>query len=311
VHYGLNIGLTSLAIECGVHMTDLGGNTNVVREQLQMDGAAKRAGVAIVPDCGMGPGLNISLATYVMDLLDVPQDVRIWDGGLPQHPDAPWNYALTFNIAGLTNEYDGCATFIRDGQLTDVPCFDDVEEVEFPGLGKLEAFVTSGGLSTAPWTFSGKLRRLENKTVRYKGHAHMFKAFVALGLLDTDPVRVGDVRVAPRDVLHALLEPKIKKADVRDICVMRVRCDGIKDGRAAASIVELIDRYDEQTGFTAMQRLTGWHASLMLIAAVTRQIPAGVTSVERALPGVAVVDEIRRRGFTVRTELRAGAPTTA
>jgi lysine 6-dehydrogenase len=311
VHYGLNIGLTRLAIECRVHMTDLGGNTGVVREQLQMDAAARQADIAVVPDCGMGPGLNISLATYVMDRLDVPQDVRIWDGGLPQHPDAPWNYALTFNIAGLTNEYDGCATFIRDGHLTDVPCFEDVEEVEFPGLGKLEAFVTSGGLSTSPWTFSGKLRRLENKTVRYKGHARMFKAFVALGLLDTNPVRVGDVRVAPRDVLHTLLEPKIRKLDVRDICVMRVRCDGIKDGRAASSIVELIDRYDEQTGFTAMQRLTGWHASLMLIAAVTRQIPAGVVSVERALPGLAVVDEIRRRGFTVRTEMRAGAHTIA
>jgi lysine 6-dehydrogenase len=311
VHYALNVGLTRLAIECRVHMTDLGGNTDVVREQLLMNDAAKSGGVAIVPDCGMGPGLNISLATYVMDLMDVPQDVRIWDGGLPQQPDAPWNYALTFNIAGLTNEYDGCATFIRNGALTQVPCFDDVEEIEFPGLGKLEAFVTSGGLSTAPWTFRGKLRRLENKTVRYKGHAQMFRAFVALGLLDTNPIRVGAVRVAPRDVLHTLLEPKIKKLDVQDICVMRVRCDGLKDGRAGTAIVEVVDRYDATTGFTAMQRLTGWHASLMLIAATTGQIVPGVTPVERALPGLAVVDEIRRRGFALRTELRAGSHTIA
>ena len=311
VHYGLNISLTRLAIECGVHMTDLGGNTAVVREQLQMDDAARRADVTVVPDCGMGPGLNISLATYVMDLLDVPQEVRIWDGGLPQQPDAPWNYALTFNIAGLTNEYDGCATFIRDGKLTEVPCFEDVEEIEFPGIGTLEAFVTSGGLSTAPWTFSGKLRRLENKTVRYQGHAQLFKGVIALGLLETNPVRIGNVSVAPRDVLHALLEPRIKKVDVQDICVMRVRCDGIKDGRSASAIVELVDRFDPETGFTAMQRLTGWHASLMLIAAMTRQIPAGVISVERALPGIAVVDEIRRRGFALRTELRAGAHATA
>lgn len=311
VHYGLNVGLTKLAIEGGVNVTDLGGNTDVVREQLRMDEAANRAGVTIVPDCGMGPGLNISLATYVMDLMDIPRDVRIWDGGLPQEPDEPWNYALTFNIAGLTNEYDGCATFIREGQLVQVPCFDDVEEIEFPGLGKLEAFVTSGGLSTAPWTFNGKLRRLENKTIRYKGHASMFKAFVALGLLDTNPIRVGNARVAPRDVLHALLEPKIRKADVHDICVMRVRCDGIKDGRGASAIVELIDRYDQATGFTAMQRLTGWHASLMLIAAMTKQIVPGVISVERALPGLAVVDEVRRRGFVLRTELRSGAPASA
>jgi lysine 6-dehydrogenase len=305
VHYALNVELTRLAIDAGVHMTDLGGNTAVVREQLEMNDAARRKGVAIVPDCGMGPGLNISLATYVMDLLDETDDVRIWDGGLPQHPETPWNYALTFNIAGLTNEYDGCATFLRDGRLTAVPCFEDVEPIEFPGLGPLEAFVTSGGLSTAPWTFQGKLRRLENKTVRYPGHAAMFKAFVALGLLDMDPVQVGQVQVAPREVLHALLEPKIKRDIVKDICVMRVRADGRKDGRPASATVELVDRYDEATGFTAMQRLTGWHASIMLIAAVTGQIAPGVTSVERALPGVAVVDEVRRRGFNLRTDVTA------
>ena len=311
VDYTLNVELTRLAIHAGVHMTDLGGNTGVVREQLLLDEQARHAGITVVPDCGMGPGLNISLATYVMDLLDEPREVRIWDGGLPQHPDAPWNYALTFNIAGLTNEYDGCATFIRDGKLAEVPCFSDVEEIEFPELGRLEAFVTSGGLSTSPWTFLGRLRRLENKTVRYRGHAAMFKAFVELGLLDTRAVAVGAARVAPRDMLHALLEPRISRPDVRDVCVMRVRCDGLKDGRPASATVELIDRYDEATGFTAMQRLTGWHASIMLIAAVTRQIAAGVVPVERALTGVAILDEIRRRGFNPRADLRIGTSVTA
>ena len=311
VHYGLNAALTRVAIAAGVNMTDLGGNTGVVREQLQQDEAARAAGVTIVPDCGMGPGLNISLATYVMDLLDEAHDVRIWDGGLPQQPDAPWNYALTFNIAGLTNEYAGHATFLRDGKLTEVPCFDDLERIEFPELGALEAFVTSGGLSTAPWTFQGRLRRLENKTIRYPGHAAMFKAFVALGLLGTEPIDVGTARVAPRDVLHALLEPRISHADVHDVCVMRVRCDGVKDGKPAAATVELIDRYDPATGFTAMQRLTGWHASIMLIAAVTRQISPGVISVERALSGAAVVDEVRRRGFALRTSVEVPTSMTA
>jgi len=32
-------------------------------------------------------------------------------------------------------------------------------------------------------------------------------------------------------------------------------------------VIEIVDRYDERTGFTAMQRLTGWHGSIMLIAA--------------------------------------------
>jgi len=303
IHYAYNLDITRAAIDTRVHLTDLGGNTDVVRQQLALDDDARKAGVSIVPDCGMGPGLNVSLAMYVMGLVDTPHEVRIWDGGLPQHPEPPWNYALTFNIAGLTNEYAGTATFIRDGKLTPVACFDDVEPIEFTGVGRLEAFVTSGGLSTAPWTLLGKLRRFENKTIRYPGHAELFKGFIQLGLLETGPITVGAVKVAPRDVLHALLEPRIRKEEpVRDVCVMRVRCDGVKNGKPAAAILELVDYYDEQTGFTAMQRLTGWHASIMLIGAVEGRIRRGVVSVENALTGSAVVEDCRKRGFRITTK---------
>ena len=148
--------------------------------------------MTIVPDCGMGPGLNISLATYVMELVEKPEEVLIWDGGLPQDPQEPWNYVSTFNLGGLTNEYDGNAFFLRDGQVTPVPCFSGYEVLEFPApLGRLEAFVTSGGLSTSPWTFEGRLKRLENKTLRYPGHVAQFKAFSDLGLLGLDPIDVG------------------------------------------------------------------------------------------------------------------------
>jgi lysine 6-dehydrogenase len=301
VHFTFNLALTRLAIEKGVHLTDFGGNTGVVRQQLELDGEARAAGVSVVPDCGMGPGLNISLGTYVMSLLEEPKEVLIWDGGLPQNPQPPWNYACAFALGGLTNEYDGDAYFLREGQVTPVPCFSGYELLEFPEpIGRLEAFVTSGGLSTAPWTFEGKLVRLENKTLRYPGHVAQFKTFADLGLLGLEPVDVGGRKVVPRDVFHALLAPRIQCEDFKDVCVMRVKGVGLTKGRPAEAVVELVDRYDERTGFTAMQRLTGWHASIMLIAAVNRQVRPGVVSVEQALPGKSIVDESRRRGFNIQ-----------
>jgi len=301
VHFTFNLALTRLAIEEGVHLTDFGGNTGVVRQQLELDGEARAAGVSVVPDCGMGPGLNISLGTYVMSLLEEPKEVLIWDGGLPQDPQPPWNYACAFALGGLTNEYDGDAYFLREGQVTPVPCFSGYELLEFPEpIGRLEAFVTSGGLSTAPWTFEGKLVRLENKTLRYPGHVAQFKTFADLGLLGLEPVNVGGRQVVPRDVFHALLAPRIQCEDFKDVCVMRVKGVGLTKGRPAEAVVELVDRYDERTGFTAMQRLTGWHASIMLIAAVNRQVRPGVVSVEQALPGKSIVDESRRRGFNIQ-----------
>jgi lysine 6-dehydrogenase len=307
VHYTFNLEMTKLAIKKKVHMTDFGGNTDVVREQLALDAEASAAGVTVVPDCGMGPGLNISLGTYVMSLVEQPEEVLIWDGGLPQAPQAPWNYVSTFNLGGLTNEYDGNAFFIRDGKVTPVPCFSGYEVLEFPEpLGRLEAFVTSGGLSTSPWTFEGRLKRLENKTLRYPGHVAQFKAFSDLGLLGLDPITAGGTQVVPRDVFHALLAPQICRDEVKDICVMRVKSTGTTKGRHVEAVVELIDRYDEKTGFTAMQRLTGWHGSILMIAAVNNMVRRGAVSVELALPGKTIVNECRRRGFAITEEIKIG-----
>ncbi len=308
VHYTYNLPITRIAIDKRVHMTDFGGNTDVVWAQRALDDEAARAGVTVVPDCGMGPGLNVSLAAYVMSLVGTPRDVSIWDGGLPQDPQPPWNYASTFAIGGLTNEYDGHAMFLRNGRISPVPCFADLEELDFPQpIGRLEAFVTSGGLSTSPWTFQGKLRRRENKTLRYPGHCAQFKAFSDLGLLGLDKIPVnGGTPVAPRDMFHALLAPKITREQVKDICVMRVRCAGETDGAPASATVELVDRYDEATGFTAMQRLTGWHASIMTIAAVRGEVERGVMPVELALSGRRVVEESRRRGFAITERVEAG-----
>ncbi len=305
VHYVFNLEMTKLAIAKKVHMTDFGGNTAVVRDQLALDAEAAAAGVTIVPDCGMGPGLNVSLGTYVMSLVEECDEVLIWDGGLPQQPKAPWNYESTFNLGGLTNEYDGNAFFIRDGKVTPVPCFSGYEVLEFgEPLGQLEAFVTSGGLSTSPWTFEGRLKRLENKTLRYPGHVAQFKAFSDLGLLGLDPIDVRGQKVVPRDVFHALLEPQVCRDQIKDVCVMRVKGIGRTKGRRVEAVVELVDRYDEKTGFTAMQRLTGWHGSILLIAAVNSQVRRGAVSVELSLPGRTIVTECQRRGIAITEEVK-------
>lgn len=305
VPYKFNLRISEVAIEQGANMCDLGGNTAIARKQLGLDAEARSRGVTIVPDCGMGPGLNISLAVYAMSLMNVAKEVYIWDGGLPQNPKPPWNFQSTFHIGGLTNEYYGKAYFLRGGRVTEVPCFEGLEVLEFdPPIGRLEAAVTSGGLSTAPWTFEGKLDRLENKTLRYPGHWEWFKAYSELGLLELEPIRVGDVEVVPRDVLHTLLEPRITDPDVRDVCVMRIKCIGERGGVEAEAVIELIDYFDEQTGFTSMQRLTGWHASIVAILAAQGRLDRGAIPVEVAIPGALVVEEVRRRGFNLSEDVK-------
>ncbi len=300
VPYGLNLLITETAIAAGSSLCDLGGHTDIVREQLKLDAEAKKAGVTVTPDCGMGPGLNISMAVYAMTFVGEPEEVLIWDGGLPQNPTPPWNYHLTFNIDGLTNEYYGDAYFLRDGKVTATPCLTEIETLEFPPpLGRLEAAVTSGGLSTAPWTFAGKLRRLENKTLRYSGHWQQFRAYRQLGLFEREPITVNGQPVVPRDFYHALLEPKISLGAVRDICVIRVLCNGKTGGRKASCTLELIETYDERTGFTAMEKLTGWHASMVAILSARGEIARGAVPVERAIAGKTLAREAEKRNWPI------------
>jgi lysine 6-dehydrogenase len=123
-------------------------------------------------------------------------------------------------------------------------------------------------------------------------------------LLGQAPIQVGGAPVVPRDVFHALLEPHIGAGPepVRDVCVMRVRAAGERGGRRAEALVELVDRYDEATGFTAMQRLTGWHAAICLGLAVRGRLGVGVIPVER-VPGDLVVAEARARGWDIREQV--------
>lgn len=301
VPYYFNLELTKIAIEIGANFCDMGGNTEVVRNQLKLDEEAKKAGISIIPDTGMDPGMNISFIMHIVSLFDEPEVIKSYGAGLTQNPIPPWNYNLSFNINGLTNEYFGSAHFLQDGQVTEVPCFEGRETIEFPEpLGTLEAAVTSGGLSTLPWTLEGKLKTLENKTLRYPGHWTQFKAYSQLGLFELDPIEVNGNKIIPRDFYHSLLEPKIYQEDFKDIGIIKVIAKGKKDGKDASAEIELIDKFDEQTGLTAMQRLTGWHSSAIAILAARGDIEKGALPVEKAVPGNVIIDEMQTRGLDVK-----------
>src|SRR4030066_1533116 len=191
VPYYYNLAITGVAVKVKASMCDLGGNTDIVRQQHAFDVQARQAGISLIPDCGQGPGLGSSLIVYTMGLLDEVTDVYMWDGGLPQKPQPPFDYLLPFHVAGLRKEYAEPAIFLRDGKITLVEPMTELESVEFPdSVGMLEAFVAGGGNSTMPWTFEGKLRTLQNLTLRYPGHFKQLRAFWDLGLWDLQPIEL-------------------------------------------------------------------------------------------------------------------------
>lgn len=306
VPYLFNLDVTRAALRARAHLCDLGGHTGIAREQHAMDAAARAAGISIVPNCGQVPGMGTSFMVRAMELLDEAAEVYMWDGGLPQRPREPFRYQLTFNMAGLTNEYAERAVFLRGGEITEVEPMTELEVVDFPEpIGRLEAFVTGGGTDSMPWTYRGRLTTLQNKTLRHPGHFAQLRAYYDLGLWSTEPVRVRGADVVPRDVWHALFEPRVTFPGDRDMIVLRVRAVGRKDGRRAASTLELIDYHDESTGFTAMERTTGWSAAIVTEMAARGELRRGSGGVEVQVPAAPYVAELRRRGMTVTERVEA------
>jgi len=255
-----------------------------------------------VPDCGMGPGMNVSVAMMGIESMDIPKEVYVWDGGLPLEPKEPWNYSLFFNIAGLTNEYDGDAFFIESGKVVEVPCFEYIEQLEFDGVGNLEAAVTSGGLSTMPWTYENKLEVLHNKTLRYSGHWSQMKAFRDLGLFEEKDIEYKGRDISPRDFYHHLLEPKLIQKNIKDICLMRVKTKGTHNNQDRTSVIEIVEKYDSKTGFLAMEKWTGWHASIVMIEILNGNIKKGALSIEKALSGKTFYEQALLRSYDIKME---------
>lgn len=320
VPYYFNAALAEAAIAAETHFCDLGGNTEIVQRELTLNGEARRAGISIVPDCGLAPGLSNTLAVYAMEEIrgrgGMPQDVHIYCGGLPQTPRPPLNYKLVFSIEGLTNEYCGKAKILREGKVTAIETLTELEAVAFPPpLGHLEACITSGGTSTCPWTFEGVLRSYEYKTLRYPGHWEQIRALADLGLLSTEPVEVDGQSVVPRALFHQVAIPRLTFPEDRDLVVLRVRCAGELQGDPIAVQYDLLDFQDEATGFSAMERLTGFPAAIVAAMLARGQAEPGAISLERAIPAEPFMRELLRRGIrpteTIERTLSADGPRTA
>lgn len=300
VVYEHNVRLAEAAIEARTHFCDLGGNNDVVGKELALDPQAREAGINIIPDCGLAPGMVSLLAVHGANRLDRTESIHIRVGGLPQKPRPPLDYQMVFSVEGLINEYIEPARLIRDGVITHVKSMTELEELEFPSpYGQLEAFQTSGGTSTLPQTFLGKTRELDYKTIRYPGHCDRFKVMLDLGLASSEPMDIRGTNVTPRHLFGKLLVEHLPH-DEPDVVLVRLDFAGQKDGREVTLRYQIVDEYDQQNGISAMMRTTAFPASIVaqMMARGEASRP-GALPQEACLPPDRFMEELARRNIRV------------
>ncbi|CAN5735017.1 saccharopine dehydrogenase C-terminal domain-containing protein [soil metagenome] len=311
--YYLNLGMAVAAIDAGSHFCDLGGNTEIVLKQKELHERARSRGVSVIPDCGLAPGMVNILAAYGIRQLDHASAVRIKVGGLPQRPEPPLNYQLVYSLEGVLDYYTTPVWVLRDGRPAQVEALSEVEEVEMPGVGTLEAFQTAGGLSTMAQSYAGKIETMEYKTLRYPGHATTIRAIRDLGLIDTDPVEVKGQQVVPRDVFISIVTPHLHKDphENPDLVALRVEVEGEQNGEDVVLCWELVDRYDPQTGITAMMRTTGYSLALTGAFQAAGRVEPGVWTPDESVPAAAYIAALRERGVQIREVRRVPAASAS
>jgi len=304
VNYWYNESLSRAAIAAGANFCDLGGNNYVVDSQLALDPQAKAAGVSIIPDCGLAPGMVSILAMHGAEKFDEVEEIHIRVGGLPQNPQPPLDYQLVFSVEGLINEYVEVARVIRDAKILEIDSMTELENLEFAGFPPLEAFQTSGGTSTLPDTFIGKVRELDYKTIRYAGHCEKFKTMIDLGLCSADEITLSEpgavaTRFRPRKLFGELLQKHLP-ADGPDYVLVRLDFVGKFGGEIKRLRYDIVDKQDEKTGLSAMMRTTAFPVSIIAqMMANSDVLTRGASPQEKAIDPNKFLAELTRRNIRI------------
>ncbi len=301
VPYFYNLSLTKQCILHHTHFIDLGGNNTVVSQQRDLGKKAKKNQVTIIPDSGLAPGLVSIITKDIVEKNDTVESVHLRVGGLPVHPQLPLNYEIVFSPNGLINEYTEDALVLQNAKIKVKPSMTEREIIEFPEpFGKMEAFITSGGSSTLPYTYQQKINTLDYKTIRYPGHCEKMKILLDLGFGSTKPIVVDKTMLSPRKMLISLLVQSLPKTN-EDVVLLKVLSKVKRKNEYINVQYQLIDYFDKQTGFTAMMRTTGFPVAITadLIARniITQH---GVFCPEEIIPPSLFFDELRKRDIDIK-----------
>ncbi|MGB7295726.1 MAG: saccharopine dehydrogenase C-terminal domain-containing protein [Candidatus Aminicenantales bacterium] len=297
------------AIRSTVHFVDLAGEAPLAR--MLYDQEAKDKCVTVISGMGVSPGITNVLVGRAVHLLDETERALIFCGGNPVRPRPPLRYKIVYAIDSLINFYQRPALIIRHGQVEEVAPLTGLEPIGFaPDFPDMECFFTDG-LSSLLHTMKGKIHGdLYEKTVRHRGHVQGFRTLQECGFFSTEPVRVGDQHVIPRQVLETLLEERMKLGEEKDVTLLRILVSGKKSGAAQTHLFEMVDYNDSEKKYSSMARTTSFPASI-----VSQMIVSGQISVRGVVFPESVFDQdlfplfmegLRKRGVTISHEITPG-----
>jgi len=293
------------AIEAGVSVI----NTNYGYDILDMHEAARLRGIAIMPECGLDPGIDLVIYGYGMSQFDELHTLNSYCGGIPEKKACtnPLNYKISWNWDMVLKTQKRSASLIKNHRQIDIPAEDQhdnpfIHEIEFPGLGRLEAFPNGDAARFSDLLgVRHTIRETGRYTLRWPGWCDFWKPLKKLGFLSDDPVPglAGDI--TPHQFLTRMLEPKLQyQDDEKDLAIMQNIFTGIKNGKKKTIIFNVLIERDLNTGLMGMALGVSYPACIVAEMIATGVIPEkGVLSPIHHIPSGPFLSQLQNRGIVI------------
>lgn len=306
----LGPSVARLSLEAGAHYV----STSYTGLLAGLHDLAVERGLAVLPEMGLDPGIDLVLAQLAVSRLDEVHGLDVFGGGLPA-PDCadanPLRYKVSWTLQGVLDAYVRPARVLRDGGEVAIPGTDifhpdQVRHEEVEGVGRLEVYPNGDAVSfIETFALGPALREMGRYSLRWPGHCAFWHDLVQLGLMDGEPEVAGGL--APRQLLARMLEPRLQfDDDEQDVVVLRVRAWGLRGAAGLEETYDVVDLRDLDTGLFAMNRTVGFTAAiaaqLLLDGTVAER---GVISPARDVPPDRFMMELERRGIRVNRGQRA------
>ncbi|ANN58107.1 saccharopine dehydrogenase [Mesorhizobium loti NZP2037] len=268
---------------------------------------AERAGVSIMTECGLDPGIDLVLYARAAKQFDAITSIDSYCGGIPE-PKAmakPLCYKVSWNFDMVLVSQNRDSVMIEDGKRVEVPAARQhdspfIHEIEVAGLGRLEAFPNGDALHYVEMLPSANgLRRSGRYTLRWPGWSAFWAPLKELGFLSED--KVPGTSSSPREFLGRLLGPQLQYGPgEKDLCVMRNVFSGLEGGRAKTVTSDLIIERDLTSGLFGMSLGVGYPASIVAQMLARREITTpGLLNPLLDVPDEPFFDELAKRGIKI------------
>lgn len=287
-------------------------HTNYTYGATALDEGAKRAGISIMPECGLDPGIDLVLYGRARQQFDKVESILSYCGGFPEKSacDNPLNYKLSWIWRTVLSSTMRESKIIRDSSTIHIPVERQHDEefvhtIDFPGLGKLEAIPNGDAIFfTDLLGVTKSLTTTGRYALRWPGWSEFWRPLKYFGFLSTEPVPGLGSPVSPREMVDKLMENQLTyKDDEKDLVAMLNIFEGTKDNQRIRATSRLLIERDLDTGLMAMSKGVGCTAAIVAKMVARGDISkTGLLSPVKDIPGDQFLASLAKRKIQVVEE---------